>query len=872
MAKGVKKIKWTGYGKVISDLSVPNKKAVIRADQEVTFEVDQWFNDTTEDEKKRNVKWFLQDYKKRSIVLERNLVPDSPFGLSLPKNLCGPFEYYLEASLFGKRDLIYNTGLIIRGECPPKIISSKWCKTNNGEDVRKEHFFGYGEKIYLNLKTEGLNGHLNLSIDIFRKQPGKNQLVKRYTSVDVIDGEINLEINDSYSWYSALKNKAEIEMLYIQIFDPVNKQYITDYNNDTEHARFLRVKNSIASMEIKPPVNLSPLKTGEPATNYMSYHFCKYTTVKMNEKLLFDESKLVKGQKIGKYIQIQLLAGGSEKDKKIKIELTENTPVKCDNHKGRIFDITDLQKKGIYNPVKISKNAFSFDNNFDYKFKDDYASFFTEYILPVPAAEALVPLATCGYQHILDIKINPDVAWAYHFQYDKPTGGFFKNIDIKIQSGFDAEVLNYARKASELMVKNSFHELPDFMTNYMTDLMTDYLSTKAEKFGFGIHAYRSFDETLSKPAVIMDYTAKYPWIARTLIITCVILSVLVDALILYLTRGKAAGASTTIKVVQKADNYGQKVSIMAKRKGFEFITPKITSFRAQYFEKQPDGRLAFVQTEKVSALPLFGIQYENKHTLGTLVTKFTGIAKVFDYARTAMSIFGKVTLLKKIQDKLKGIPSDENKKPGIVNTNDVNKSIDWLEETIENGAENIFKKFGQELNFILTIKGEYQASYQVIINHLTEAISVQDQLENYVNNSKGIIGRKKGIDAVASCQLKTGYTIKTEWMIRYAPNFIEGVIPEIDKKTEVEGKAEIHGSLFYERQYFYEKPRAYNVDNVLFSGIAGTLSGSVQRGKNDDGEKDRNEIPKTTFVLMEPYVVKGEKTYLFEKETIEKPK
>ncbi|TDW50125.1 hypothetical protein EV144_102560 [Flavobacterium sp. 270] len=77
-------------------------------------------------------------------------------------------------------------------------------------------------------------------------------------------------------------------------------------------------------------------------------------------------------------------------------------------------------------------------------------------------------------------------------------------------------------------------------------------------------------------------------------------------------------------------------------------------------------------------------------------------------------------------------------------------------------------------------------------------------------------------------------------MIRYAPNFIQGVIPVIDKKAEVEGKAEIHGSLFFERQYFYEKPKSYYVDNVLFSGIAGSFSGSLEMEDNQPKGKKKS--------------------------------
>jgi hypothetical protein len=136
MAKGVKKIKLTGQGKVISNLSVPNKKAAISPSEYVFFEVDQWYDGTPETDKKKNITWIFQDYKARTIILQKTLPINRAYGIKLPKNLCGQYEYYLEASLSGKRDLINQTGLKISGYCPPRIESSKWCTTNDGDDIR----------------------------------------------------------------------------------------------------------------------------------------------------------------------------------------------------------------------------------------------------------------------------------------------------------------------------------------------------------------------------------------------------------------------------------------------------------------------------------------------------------------------------------------------------------------------------------------------------------------------------------------------------------------------------------------------------------------------------------------------------------------
>lgn len=302
MAKGVKRIKWTGDGKVISSLSVPNKKVVIHPDQYVSFEVDLWHQGTPEADKKKTLTWILQDRRKKTVIVQRAQPAYEPKKISIPKALCGPFEYYLEASISGQRDLVNQTGLIIRGDCPTRILSSKWSTTRDGKDVRKDHLFNYGETVYLNLMTEGLNGHLNLCIDIFRHLDYQTDpLVYRYTSVDVIDGEINLEIKSTNTWYPKLKKIKEKEEFYIKVFDPSNRLYIPDEKyNDTVHARFLRINKKIVSEEIKPPTNLSPLKTGKSEEIKERFDLCKFKAISITEPtkttLLFNNGEKLKNE------------------------------------------------------------------------------------------------------------------------------------------------------------------------------------------------------------------------------------------------------------------------------------------------------------------------------------------------------------------------------------------------------------------------------------------------------------------------------------------------------------------------------------------------------------------------------------------------
>jgi hypothetical protein len=323
MVKGVKKIKWTGEGIVRGALSEPNKKVTIDPDQFVWFTVAQWYEKTTEEDKKKSLTWMLQDKKAKTIIKQKALPADNKYGVKIPKNLCGSFEFYVEASLSGKRDLSRATGLIVKGHCESKITASKWCTTNDGADVSKSHVFSYGEAVYLSINTEGLNGHKNLIVDVFRHgNPKTDPPIFTYTSVDVIDGEINLAMLNTFSWYGKIKGIKEDEEFFVKIKDPSTGKYIADSNHDTILAKFLKIKKKIVSREVKPPTNLTPLKVGKPDKNCKSPVPCRYNKITVSDidsdKNKFD-SILYDAVKNKSILTYETLAGSSE-DKKKSLE------------------------------------------------------------------------------------------------------------------------------------------------------------------------------------------------------------------------------------------------------------------------------------------------------------------------------------------------------------------------------------------------------------------------------------------------------------------------------------------------------------------------------------------------------------------------
>jgi outer membrane protein OmpA-like peptidoglycan-associated protein len=296
MAKGVKKIKWTGEGTVRSALSEPNKKVTIDPNQFVWFTVSEWDEGLPEADKRKSLTWMLQDKKAKTIIKQKLLPANNKYGLKLSKNLCGSFEYYIEASISGLRNSSKNTGLIVSGYCEPKITTSKWCTSNDGDDVSKSHVFSYGEAIYLNVNTEGLNGSKNLIVDVFRNENLKiDSLIFTYTSVDVTDGEINLAMLNTYSWYSKIKGIKEDEEFYVKIKDPSTGKYIADSKGNTDLAKFLKIKKKIVSHVVKPPTNLTPLKVGKPDEKAERYEPCKFETIAIDKTIVFNKGKSKKG-------------------------------------------------------------------------------------------------------------------------------------------------------------------------------------------------------------------------------------------------------------------------------------------------------------------------------------------------------------------------------------------------------------------------------------------------------------------------------------------------------------------------------------------------------------------------------------------------
>ncbi|MDW9380455.1 OmpA family protein [Chryseobacterium sp. JV558] len=283
MAKGVKKIKVVS-GLYYPKMSVLGQRVTIKPDQWVQFGVDDWLPGTTDADKKKPLIWMRQNNSRKIIINQVSSAGGYKF--LMDKQYCGSYHFYIEASLSGVRDTKNNTGLYVKGWCDPLIVSSKWSTQKNSKSIKnnkKTEFISYGHIVHLNLMTEGLNGN-TVSIELWNQQSAKkDKLVHTYNSVEVIDGEINLKIENTFAWMAYVDNIQNVEEFYVKVKDTASKQYIKDKLGDDLHAIYLNVKNKIVTTNTNGAQNQTPTKVYKPDVSSVRLEPCKFEVIKITE-------------------------------------------------------------------------------------------------------------------------------------------------------------------------------------------------------------------------------------------------------------------------------------------------------------------------------------------------------------------------------------------------------------------------------------------------------------------------------------------------------------------------------------------------------------------------------------------------------------
>jgi outer membrane protein OmpA-like peptidoglycan-associated protein len=914
MKKGVKKIKWTGKGEVSATHSKPDTKLTAKGNQFVYFKISEWEEGTTELEKGKNVFWHLQTNRLRETVLKTTKPYNEDYGIKIPKKLCGPYAYYLEASIPSLSDS-KKAGLAVGGWCEQKILKSKWSTTNDGEDVGKSHVFSYGNTIHLNLDTEGLNGYTNLIVDIYRKGED-DKPIKVYTSVDVADGEVNLSISDTLSWYGQIKGIKDVEKFYVKVKNPVTKEYIPNSNSETKHATYLQIKKKIEPSPQKPPTNQTLLKVGKLDEYLKNAGHCRFKKIIITKDdkptLLFDEGKFIrKLNPNDKSIVLERIHYDYDKweiredakpilekiakfllePPRLPVELGSHTDIRGTDEynlklsEKRAQSVVDyLIKKGV-DPVNISSKGFGKSRLINHgegileelhqqnrrttlKFKifeNDAQALVHDVIVPsykmpkklkieingftrkgcvktadhkneitfvdsykekgkkslkdgdnsithsvhsiTPSIPELIEafvkgkgkniyssyVHSCAYYSIAKpehptfvINAYPDVNWVGHFRYDYPTAPFFKDIPVDLVKG-----IRFLTKLQEA-IKGYIKDIP-FLSGELEESagnVVDLLTAIPDSVAVGFHALHDFSNPTT-PTERIDYTEKYRWMAELYIAEVSIAVVLVELLILYLTKGK--GSFGRLRKYRKLAKASKKLDAL----GFELMTPSISWSQGDYFEKQKDGRIANVTKVRIIAYPIIGIKYSKVHNLVDLSSESGDSA----------------------------------------------------------GAKKLFDNYGLNATLALDFKGTINADYTATYNALTKEYSIFEKASNQLKNSHGTFEADTAITVSAELIVDGVVETTVEWIPFIPPQHI---------KVELQGKAKLGGYVSFSRQYGIENRQLYHQDTITFSGLKGTYILKAKLTKNDNEIYDSNPTSKTIPIeVFKEHIIKMNKVIYF---------
>lgn len=287
--KGVKRIgHLSGKTMLVGDYGVQ-----IVADEEQTFHVKLWDEGITEKDKQK-ILWEIIDPKTNE-VLKEVLKNGDNIKLSITAKLAGK-NYKLRASTLQQENK-YGAYIFVEAYTDPLIIDSKWSLTENGDNIKNGKPIQYGKNVHLTLATEGLNDK-EVIIDVLVDQAGEDKVIKTYTKVRSINGQIKLCIRDTYSWKGKLRfYTAAKEKFYVRI--KYNDRYVPNKLKLIDHATNLVIENKIKSAESQVPTqNNLPVKIGENDIYIKRYEACGYTGIVIKEDgkdkniILFDELKL----------------------------------------------------------------------------------------------------------------------------------------------------------------------------------------------------------------------------------------------------------------------------------------------------------------------------------------------------------------------------------------------------------------------------------------------------------------------------------------------------------------------------------------------------------------------------------------------------
>lgn len=598
--------------------------------------------------------------------------------------------------------------------------------------------------------------------------------------------------------------------LYMTLSGHADDRGTLDYNQALSERRAQAVKDFFAKggldknrIKTRGYGEVSPIASGKTEEAYKKNRRVEieFSYIEYNQNALFYE----------------MIAPDANKMKEITVNVLNRSDKGCfrkEKHNKNIIYVNETDSKDLVpkNGNSIKQIVFSQQS----AFPKNYALLLGKFLNPLSKIyyQFAFHINSCAYyadkeKATLEVRVYPDVVWIGHFQYngeETVMPYYFHKQNFVLEQGI-SDVLNELKETTFYKI---YRLIP---ANFIVEhTLLKYIESQAKSYFYGIHTYHN--RTVEKAGQelslsgtqtnLIKQTQYTRFAAAAVIYGFVVVGIIIDLLMIYLTRGR--NISTKLEKFAKMARKAESILKKMDDAGVELIPPAIAVNAGMYYQKQKNGKLALVYEANIKADPLVAINFKKEFDLVQLITKT-------------------------IQD--------------IKNAKHPKGSEKKLNENKENNSkiEEYFKSLGVSVKGSITVRGDLMFEQNMQFNFLTNSYSFTDKLGNLVQKAENQSIIKEQISFKADISLK----YKKEFRFDPFQTKIDGVV-----------NVELNGILGAKLMYGVNnrEGKGLFVKKIIYcSGVEGNYFGSLKVstviGKILDLET--NEGTPTPFTLIEPF-------------------